>query len=52
MSDAIKHECGNALVRLLNPIDYYIKKYGTATYGINNVYLLMEKKQNRGQDVA
>ncbi len=52
MSDAIKHECGIALVRLLKPIDYYIKKYGTATYGINKMYLLMEKQHNRGQDGA
>ncbi len=52
MSDAIKHECGIALVRLLKPIDYYIKKYGTATYGLDKMYLLMEKQHNRGQDGA
>lgn len=52
MSDAIKHECGIALVRLLKPLDYYIKKYGTATYGIDKMYLLMEKQHNRGQDGA
>ena len=52
MSDAIKHECGIALVRLLKPLDYYIKKYGSATYGIDKMYLLMEKQHNRGQDGA
>lgn len=52
MSDAIKHECGIALVRLLKPLDYYIEKYGSAMYGINKMYLLMEKQHNRGQDGA
>src|SRR3954465_5391231 len=52
MSDAIKHECGIAVLRLLKPLDYYIKKYGTALYGINKLYLLMEKQHNRGQDGA
>jgi amidophosphoribosyltransferase len=52
MSDAIKHECGIALVRLLKPIQYYKDKYGTAFYGINKMYLLMEKQHNRGQDGA
>lgn len=52
MSDAIKHECGIAMVRLLKPLDYYIKKYGSVTYGINKMYLLMEKQHNRGQDGA
>ena len=52
MSDAIKHECGIAMVRLLKPLDYYIKKYGSITYGINKMYLLMEKQHNRGQDGA
>jgi len=52
MSDSIKHECGIALVRLLKPLDYYLEKYGTATYGINKLYLLMEKQHNRGQDGA
>ena len=52
MSDAIKHECGIALVRLLKPLDYYIEKYGSVTYGINKMYLLMEKQHNRGQDGA
>lgn len=52
MSDSIKHECGIALIRLLKPLDYYLEKYGTATYGINKLYLLMEKQHNRGQDGA
>ncbi len=52
MSDAIKHECGIAVIRLLKPLDYYIKKYGTPLYGINKLYLLMEKQHNRGQDGA
>jgi len=50
MSDFIKHECGIALIRLLRPLDYYQKKYGTAHYGLNKLYLLMEKQHNRGQD--
>ena len=52
MSDAIKHECGIALVRLLKPLEYYQKKYGTSFYGINKMYLMMEKQHNRGQDGA
>ena len=52
MSDPIKHECGIALVRLLKPLEYYIEKYGTATYGLDKMYLLMEKQHNRGQDGA
>ena len=52
MSDPIKHECGIALVRLLKPLEYYLEKYGTATYGINKIYLLMQKQHNRGQDGA
>ena len=52
MSDSIKHECGIAMVRLRKPLDYYIEKYGTAMYGINKMYLLMEKQHNRGQDGA
>jgi amidophosphoribosyltransferase len=52
MSDAIKHECGIAVIRLLKPLDYYIKKYGTPLYGVNKLYLLMEKQHNRGQDGA
>ncbi len=52
MSDALKHECGIAMVRLLKPLAYYKEKYGTAFYGINKMYLLMEKQHNRGQDGA
>jgi amidophosphoribosyltransferase len=52
MSDALKHECGIAHVRLLKPLDYYKEKYGSAFYGINKMYLLMEKQHNRGQDGA
>ena len=50
MSDAIQHECGIAFVRLLKPLTYYKKKYGTSFYGLNKMYLLMEKQHNRGQD--
>jgi amidophosphoribosyltransferase len=52
MSDAIKHECGIALVRLKKPIEFYKKKYGTSYYGIDKMYLLLEKQHNRGQDGA
>jgi len=52
MSEAIKHECGIALIRLLKPLSYYQEKYGTSLYGINKLYLLMEKQHNRGQDGA
>ena len=52
MSDQIKHECGIALLRLLKPLEYYQEKYGTCLYGINKLYLLMEKQHNRGQDGA
>ena len=52
MSDQIKHECGIALIRLLKPLDFYQKKYGTPFYGLNKLYLLMEKQNNRGQDGA
>lgn len=52
MSDQIKHECGIALIRLLKPYQYYIDKYGTPMYGLNKLYLLMEKQHNRGQDGA
>ena len=52
MSDALKHECGIALIRLLKPLEYYKEKYGTAFYGINKMYLMMEKQHNRGQDGA
>tara|TARA_B100000683_G_scaffold133975_1_gene130760 strand:- start:621 stop:2528 length:1908 start_codon:yes stop_codon:yes gene_type:complete len=52
MSDAIKHECGIALLRLKKPMPYYLDKYGTSLYGLNKMYLLMEKQHNRGQDGA
>jgi amidophosphoribosyltransferase len=52
MSEPIKHECGIALIRLLKPLSYYQEKYGTALYGLNKLYLLMEKQHNRGQDGA
>ncbi|MFT5436199.1 MAG: amidophosphoribosyltransferase [Ulvibacter sp.] len=52
MSDALKHECGIALVRLLKPLEFYKEKYGTAFYGVNKMYLMMEKQHNRGQDGA
>ncbi len=52
MSDAIKHECGIALIRLRKPLGYYIEKYGTPLYAVNRLYVLMEKQSNRGQDGA
>ncbi|MCS6819232.1 MAG: amidophosphoribosyltransferase, partial [Chitinophagales bacterium] len=52
MSDPIKHECGIALIRLLKPLEYYIEKYRTIAYGLNKLYLLLEKQHNRGQDGA
>jgi amidophosphoribosyltransferase len=52
MSDAIKHECGLALIRLRKPLPYYQQQYGTVLYGLNKLYLLMEKQHNRGQDGA
>lgn len=52
MSDPIKHECGIALLRLKQPLQYYVDKYGTALYGLNKLHLLMEKQHNRGQDGA
>lgn len=52
MSDAIKHECGIALLRLKKPLEYYKEKYGTAFYGVEKMYLLLEKQHNRGQDGA
>ncbi|MCK5823800.1 MAG: amidophosphoribosyltransferase [Ichthyobacteriaceae bacterium] len=52
MSEPIKHECGIAMVRLLKPISYYKEKYGSAFYGLNKMYLMMEKQHNRGQDGA
>ncbi|MFV0346310.1 MAG: amidophosphoribosyltransferase [Bacteroidales bacterium] len=52
MSDSIKHECGVAMIRLRKPLSYYHQKYGTWRYGLNKLYLLMEKQHNRGQDGA
>lgn len=52
MSEALKHECGIAMIRLLKPLEYYQEKYGTWQYGLNKLYLLMEKQHNRGQDGA
>ncbi|MDC0355069.1 amidophosphoribosyltransferase [Flavobacteriaceae bacterium] len=52
MSDHIKHECGIALIRLLKPLEFYQKKYGSKSYGVNKMYLMMEKQHNRGQDGA
>lgn len=52
MSEQIKHECGISLIRLLKPLEYYQVKYGTWQYGVNKLYLLMEKQHNRGQDGA
>ena len=52
MSELIKHECGIALIRLLKPIEYYYKKYNSYNWGLNKLYLLMEKQHNRGQDGA
>ena len=50
--ETLKHECGIALVRLLKPLSYYQEKYGTSLYGLNKLYLLMEKQHNRGQEGA
>ncbi len=52
MSDMLKHECGIALIRLLKPLEFYKEKYGSAFYGVNKMYLMMEKQHNRGQDGA
>lgn len=52
MSDSLKHECGIAMIRLLKPLEFYKEKYGTAFFGINKMYLMMEKQHNRGQDGA
>ncbi len=52
MSDGLKHECGISLIRLLKPLEYYREKYGSAFYGVNKMYLMMEKQHNRGQDGA
>lgn len=50
--EQLKHECGVAMVRLLKPLEYYHQKYGTWMYGLNKLYLLMEKQHNRGQEAA
>ena len=50
MSDSIKHECGIALLKLHKPLQYYIDKYNKPTFGLDKMYLLMEKQRNRGQD--
>ena len=52
MSDAIKHECGVALIRLRKPFSFYQEKYGSAFYGIEKMRLLLQKQRNRGQDGA
>lgn len=52
MTEALKHECGIAMIRLLKPLEYYQQKYGTWQYGLNKLYLLMEKQHNRGQEGA
>jgi amidophosphoribosyltransferase len=52
MSENINHECGIALIRLLKPLEFYLAKYGTVTYGMNKLHLLMQKQHNRGQDGA
>lgn len=52
MSDIIKHECGIVLIRLLKPLSYYKEKYGTYNYGLEKLYLIMEKQHNRGQEAA
>jgi len=48
--EELKHECGVALIRLLKPLEYYQRKYGTWKYGLNKLYLMMEKEHNRGQE--
>ena len=50
--EQLKHECGIAMIRLLKPLEFYKKKYGTYLYGLNKLYLLMEKQHNRGQEGA
>ena len=50
--EPLKHECGVAMIRLLKPLEYYREKYGTWMYGLNKLYLLMEKQHNRGQEGA
>ena len=52
MSDQIKHECGIALIHLKKPLDFYTQKYGSHMYGVDKMFLMMEKQKNRGQDGA
>ena len=52
MMEQLKHECGVAMIRLLKPLSYYERKYGTWRYGLNKLYLMMEKQHNRGQEGA
>lgn len=52
MMEPLKHECGVAMVRLLKPLEYYQQKYGTWMFGLNKLYLMMEKQHNRGQEGA
>lgn len=52
MSELIRHKCGIALVRLMKPLEYYQFKYGSWRYGLQKLYLMMEKQRNRGQDGA
>ena len=50
--EPLKHECGVAMIRLLKPLEYYQEKYGTWMFGLNKLYLMMEKQHNRGQEGA
>ncbi len=52
MTEQLKHECGIAMIKLRKPLEYYKEKYGTYLYGLNLLYLLMEKQHNRGQEAA
>ena len=52
MAEILKHECGVAMIRLRKPIEYYRKRYGSATWALDRLYLLMEKQHNRGQEAA
>ena len=52
MTEPLKHECGIVMIRLLKPLEYYQEKYGSWQYGLNKLYLLMEKQHNRGQEGA
>ena len=52
MSDQLKHECGISLIHLKKPLDFYTQKYGSHMYGVDKMFLMMEKQKNRGQDGA